>query len=125
MTSQTNIQHPPRAMRDGATAGDSEVMSADATPTTLVLVSERPHRCSRCDVRFGGERTCHCTKCHRTFGALSAFDHHLVFGEGRVVVGCLDPAADHWFELNRHGYWSSAAELAKARARWTAPSQAA
>ncbi len=100
-------------------------MSADAAPTTLVPVSERPHQCSRCDTRFGGDRTCHCTRCHRTFGALSAFDHHLVFGDGRVVIRCLDPAADPWFAENKHGYWSSASELAKARTRWMAPSHAA
>ncbi len=50
-------------------------------------------RCGRCGIiwRQSGNRTGHCSGCHRTFDSLEAFDKHQVIPEtGRVV--CRDPA---------------------------------
>lgn len=29
-----------------------------------------------CGAQWGGMKTCHCGRCHRTFTGLTAFDHH-------------------------------------------------
>ena len=43
--------------------------------------------CGGCDVKWTGDRTCHCGACHLTFTCLSAFDAH------RKDFGCLHPGA--------------------------------
>lgn len=43
--------------------------------------------CGNCDVKWTGDRTCHCGACHLTFTCLSAFDTH------RKDFGCLHPGA--------------------------------
>ncbi|MFC8182425.1 hypothetical protein ACFULT_26435 [Rhodococcus sp. NPDC057297] len=32
--------------------------------------------CPRCQKRWGGMNTCHCTGCHTTFSGITAFDAH-------------------------------------------------
>ncbi|SNS54937.1 FDXHR family putative zinc-binding protein [Rhodococcoides kyotonense] len=35
-----------------------------------------PFACSRCDERWSGQATCHCSGCHLTYSSISAFDAH-------------------------------------------------
>ena len=48
--------------------------------------------CGGCTVRWhqAGNRTGHCSQCHRTFSGVTTFDAHQHMGDGDVI--CLDPA---------------------------------
>lgn len=50
-------------------------------------------RCHKCNViwRQSGNRTGHCSACHRTFDGVEAFDRHQTTHNG--VVTCHDPLA--------------------------------
>lgn len=58
---------------------DPRTLAGTADPATL------PHYDSRCGARWSGYTTAHCTKCHRTFTGLDAFDAH------KPLDGCKDP----------------------------------
>lgn len=49
-----------------------------------------PHHCTRCDARWGGSLTAHCSGCHITVTGLTAFDKHR---DGSHAKGrfCLTP----------------------------------
>ena len=53
-------------------------------------MSVPPFACPRCDTRWGGPLTCHCTACHRTFSGITAFDKHRT-GSHTKGRSCLDP----------------------------------
>jgi len=57
-------------------------------------MKRQPHttpRCPTCRVQWrqSGNRTGHCSGCHRTFSGEAAFDAHQTIPDGRVV--CRDP----------------------------------
>lgn len=35
-----------------------------------------PHSCGKCEARWGGFKTCHCSGCHETFSTPGNFDRH-------------------------------------------------
>jgi hypothetical protein len=51
-----------------------------------------PFGCPRCDARWGGANTAHCSAegCHRTFSGITAFDQHRAGSHARGRY-CLDP----------------------------------
>lgn len=49
--------------------------------------------CPRCDARWGGLKTCHCTGCHQTFTVQSAADKHRAGKHTNDTRHCVDPAS--------------------------------
>ena len=106
---------------------DTRPPSSPDEPRSAAPVS-KAYGCARCGRRWGGAATCHCSRCHETFGNLAGFDRHLVFDAERRVVACLDPGADYdaekvdpIFRLNARGYWSLTVDLVRARGRREPP----
>ena len=68
--------------------------------------------CPRCDTIWqqAGNRTGHCSACHRTFSGLAAFDGHQTIERGTVT--CHDPATLR----DRHGAprWKATVDTAGA-----------
>lgn len=63
--------------------------------------------CARCDNRWGGLRTAHCTACHRTFTSVTAFDTHRDVDYRRPAGAegaCINPLI-RGLVLNDAGYW--------------------
>lgn len=80
----------------------------------------KPYQCGHCTTRWGGDLTCHCGRCHETFGNLAAFDRHLVLDDARRVTTCptvddRSKKGDLVFARNSRGYLSLAAALARGR----------
>lgn len=48
--------------------------------------------CGRCNNRWGGTSTCHCSGCHETFTGLTAFDQHRTGSHTHGTRRCLPPA---------------------------------
>ncbi len=48
--------------------------------------------CGRCNNRWGGTSTCHCSGCHETFTGLTAFDQHRTGSHTHSTRRCLPPA---------------------------------
>ena len=51
--------------------------------------------CTQCQAQWTGERTGHCTRCHRTFTTLGNFDAHLQLERGPGIckdIGFHNPA---------------------------------
>lgn len=50
--------------------------------------------CAECAAEWGGQRTGHCTRCHRTFSTETNFEAHLIIDKGPgvyKVTDCVDP----------------------------------
>lgn len=48
--------------------------------------------CPRCQARWSGFKTAHCTSCHETFTTVSAFDKHRAGQHDNDTRHCLNPA---------------------------------
>jgi len=58
--------------------------------------------CGRCDNRWGGTSTCHCSGCHETFTGLTAFDQHRTGSHTHGTRRCLPPAEAGLQDAGRH-----------------------
>lgn len=58
-------------------------------------MTQPAHGCARCDARWGGSRTCHCSAegCHQTFTGLQAFEAHRTGSHSTGKRHCLIPAS--------------------------------
>lgn len=57
------------------------------TPTTTPTGT-----CVQCRAHWGGLKTAHCSECHQTFTAITAFDKHRTGSHPLSTRHCLDPA---------------------------------
>jgi hypothetical protein len=68
--------------------------------------------CSGCDNHWTGLAVMHCSKCHRTFTGISAFDLHRTGSHAASTRTCLDPvtvfnkAGEHSLVEVTRQYWS-------------------
>lgn len=67
-----------------------------------------PYGCG-CGARWGGLKTCHCTGCHQTFTAITAFDAHRTGSHPDETRHCLQPGSVGLIDAGR-GYpcWGAA-----------------
>jgi hypothetical protein len=68
-----------------------------------------PHHCPRCNLRWGGLKTAHCTACHETFTTVSTFDKHRSGSHAKGTRHCLPPAEVGLVEAGRaYPCWAQA-----------------
>ena len=68
-----------------------------------------PHHCPRCNLRWGGLKTAHCTACHETFTTVSTFDKHRAGSHASGTRHCLPPAEVGLVEAGRaYPCWAQA-----------------
>ena len=48
--------------------------------------------CPRCNNRWTGLKTAHCTACHETFTTITAFDKHRTGDHANDTRHCIDPS---------------------------------
>lgn len=64
-----------------------------------------------CGARWGGLKTCHCVRCHRTFTGLTAFDQHQTGGcsTDQLVVVRSSGNQQVWGAPDTSGRWGDPA----------------
>lgn len=67
-------------------------MAQISTETGAIDIASQPHGCGKCQKRWGGYNTSHCSGCHETFTSLSAFDKHRTGSHASGSRRCLPPA---------------------------------
>jgi hypothetical protein len=65
------------------------------------ILAQAPHGCGRCNARWGGLNTSHCSGCHETFTSLSAFDAHRTGSHANGTRTCLPPTKAGLVQANR------------------------
>lgn len=56
-----------------------------------------PNACTKCQKRWGGMNTAHCSACHRTFTGITAFDAHRKGGtcSDPTTIGLVENGRDY------------------------------
>ena len=76
-------------------------MAQKFTEKAKTAGSVQPHSCGKCDKRWSGYNTSHCSSCHETFTGLSAFDRHRTGSHAAGTRKCLPPADVGLAQVNR------------------------
>ena len=71
-----NINTDPQPITPGDPSSSPGGPPADEQSPSRSRRPTAPAACGGCDARWTGQRTAHCSGCHRTFSGVELFDRH-------------------------------------------------